>query len=127
MPSPDEVLKPAVQAARKAALALWLDRAERHVEASPEEHVAVLVDAALSALAKAYHLVPREPGDEHHILDVREDGWTLRHPLTCRPQLFECPITQQAGRLDEPPAPVGRYRVVADPGEEYLRLVQVGS
>jgi hypothetical protein len=106
--------EPAVRAAREAALALWLERAERHVEASPEDHVAALVDAALDALSAAWHLVPREPGDEHHVLDVREDGWTLKHPLTCRPRLFECQANVAAERLPDRPAEIGRYRVTVD-------------
>ena len=33
---------------------------------------------------------------ERHIIELREDGWTIQHPLTCRPNLFDC-ITNTAG------------------------------
>lgn len=28
--------------------------------------------------------------DAGHIIDLREDGWTIQHPLSCRPNLFDC-------------------------------------
>jgi hypothetical protein len=26
----------------------------------------------------------------HHVVDLREDDFTIQHPLTCRPNLFAC-------------------------------------
>lgn len=47
---------------------------------------------------------------DHHIVDLREDGWTLQHPLSCRPNLFDCPINKAAERdLIDPPAELGRF------------------
>ena len=52
-----------------------------------------------------------------HVIDLREDGWTIMHPPACHPDLFTCPVNQAAGRnLEEPPpqAP-GRYFCEFDP------------
>jgi hypothetical protein len=46
-----------------------------------------------------------------HVLDVGEDGWTLKHPLDCRDDLFNCPFNQAAERMRGPIAEVGQWRV----------------
>lgn len=51
-----------------------------------------------------------------HIIDIKPDGWTIKHPLSCRPQLFDCPVHQAAQRRDFAtvhPKP-GRYNVALD-------------
>lgn len=50
----------------------------------------------------------------HHVLDLTDTGWTLKHPLDCRDELFECPYNRAADRLEGPPAPLGRYYVTVD-------------
>lgn len=34
--------------------------------------------------------------DPHHVVRVTNDGWTLKHPLSCRAEtgLFDCPINK---------------------------------
>lgn len=59
-------------------------------------------------------IVEREPSsppdDEHHVIEFREDGWTIKHPLACRPTLFDCRVNRAAERdLREPPAELGRF------------------
>lgn len=49
--------------------------------------------------------------DPHHVIEFGEQGWTLKHPLSCRGELFECPFNKAADRLDGPLAEPGRYRV----------------
>jgi hypothetical protein len=53
-----------------------------------------------------------------HVIDLRDDGWTIKHPLSCRPHLFECAVNLAAGQaLVEPPSFRGRYQCeVADDG-----------
>lgn len=46
-----------------------------------------------------------------HVIEFREDGWTIKHPLRCRRDLFECAATKHAERLDGPPVQLGRYRM----------------
>lgn len=47
---------------------------------------------------------------ERHVVDLRDDGWTIKHPLSCRPNLFDCDVNTAAERdLDEPPAELGRF------------------
>lgn len=33
-----------------------------------------------------------------HIIELREDGWTLMHPPACHPNLFACPLSRAATR-----------------------------
>lgn len=47
---------------------------------------------------------------ERHVIDLAADSWTIKHPLSCRPNLFDCPVNQAAERdLTEPPAEPGRH------------------
>ena len=49
------------------------------------------VDAILSALAdQGYVVVPKD--SDEHVVRFTDKGWTLRHPLSCRPSLFDCPV-----------------------------------
>jgi hypothetical protein len=51
-----------------------------------------------------------ETEHNHHIVDFRENGWTVQHPLSCRPNLFDCKVNKAAERdLTEPPAELGRF------------------
>jgi len=79
--------------------------------------------AALDALAAAGRLAPADD-DPRHIIELRTDGWTIKHPLACRPQLFDCPVNRAAERdLDGPPpaALVGRYECgLNDLGDRFL-------
>jgi hypothetical protein len=43
-----------------------------------------------------------------HVIDLQAHGYTLRHPLACRPQLFECPVNDAATRFSPPRMP-GQY------------------
>lgn len=56
--------------------------------------------------------------DEPHVIDLRDDGFTIRHPLSCRPELFTCPLWQAArAALAAPPPFRGRYQCeIADDG-----------
>jgi hypothetical protein len=47
-----------------------------------------------------------------HTVNLREDGWTLKHPLDCRDQLFDCEYNAATGALDGvPESGPGIYRV----------------
>lgn len=52
-------------------------------------------------------------GPNHHVLEVSEDGWAIRHPPLCRERnLLDCPVHGAAvDYLYEPPAEPGRYRI----------------
>ncbi|MEU8264453.1 DUF6085 family protein [Micromonospora sp. NPDC048999] len=61
--------------------------------------------------------------DPRHIIDLRADGWTIKHPLSCRlGDLFGCPVNLAAEGLDGPPAPPGRYAVSVDSIDGQLRI-----
>jgi hypothetical protein len=59
---------------------------------------------------------PHVPADDpttdgSHVIEFREDGWTIMHPMSCRPDLFACVTNRVAeGNLRGQPfeAP-GRY------------------
>lgn len=69
--------------------------------------------AELAAHAAALFADP----DPRHVIDVRAGGWTIKHPLACRPRLFDCPVNRAAERdLTEMPAAVGRYECDVEDG-----------
>lgn len=75
-------------------------------------HDAARLEALIEQLAAVNELKLR---DTRHILDLRADGWTLQHPLTCRPNLHDCAVNRLASeQLSVPPAPPGRYEVEAN-------------
>jgi hypothetical protein len=54
-------------------------------------------------------------GPDEHVIDLRDDGWTIKHPLSCRPHLFDCPVNRAAERdLTEAPAQLGRFVCLLD-------------
>jgi hypothetical protein len=53
--------------------------------------------------------------DPRHIIDFRDNGWTVKHPLSCREgNLFGCRVNQAAEELVGPPAAYGRYECWVD-------------
>lgn len=65
---------------------------------------------------------------DEHILEIRGNDYGLQHPITCRPNLIECPVHLQMGMLDAPPAPTGSYVVSLDvEGRKGLWLSVVGE
>lgn len=53
---------------------------------------------------------PEPSPDEPHIVDLRANGWTIQHPLSCRPSLFDCPVNEAAEHeLVDCPAELGRF------------------
>lgn len=59
--------------------------------------------------------VPREwiePVMDRHVIEFRADGWTIMHPLACRPNLFDCPLNRAAEqRITAPLGELGRYAI----------------
>lgn len=53
-----------------------------------------------------------------HVIDFRDDGWTIRHPLSCRPNLFDCRVNRAAedGVEGPPKRGLGAYRCEAVAG-----------
>lgn len=48
--------------------------------------------------------------DERHVIQFRAGGWTIMHPLSCRPNLFACRVNIAAEeQLVDPPARLGRF------------------
>ncbi|AYF29288.1 hypothetical protein CSH63_17815 [Micromonospora tulbaghiae] len=87
---------------------LWMG-AQGRLLLGPTEHD--IARAVLDALAAAGRLAPVDD-DPRHIIDLRADGWTLKHPLACRRgDLFDCPVNRAASQqLDgPPPESPGRY------------------
>lgn len=59
---------------------------------------------------------------ETHVINLTEVGWTLRHPLSCRPNLFDCPVGAAAQSLAETP-PAGCGLFLADLDEQGALVV----
>jgi hypothetical protein len=77
-----------------------------------------VVQIVLSALVASGW---RREQDVHagHVIEVREDGWTIMHPLVCRPNLFDCPVNRVA-ELTRPDA-LGRFECeLNDTGDRLL-------
>lgn len=88
---------------------------------TPEEVIELMTikqveDAALISQLRALIASADEYGNRH-VIDLREDGWTIAHPLSCRAAgLFACPVNAAAeglGRLPE----VGRFEVTVEDGD----------
>lgn len=62
---------------------------------------------AEAVIAAGYRLIPASP--ENHVIEFREDDWTIQHPLSCRPNLFHCPTTRAATHRLSTPAELGRF------------------
>lgn len=60
-------------------------------------------------------------GEIAHILNCNENGWTLMHPLACRPNLFDCPVNAacQKGFRNQ--------RSIPSPGKYVCGADDVGS
>jgi hypothetical protein len=53
-----------------------------------------------------------------HVIQITDDGWTIMHPIACRPDLFACPVNRAAGdRLKTPIGPNGRYVCSLEDGQ----------
>lgn len=92
------------------------------------QHLAdVITEAKLSGVSAGCHTLARmilAAGyrrvdiAEGHIIEIRETGWTIMHPLACRPRLFDCEVNRAAERdLTEQPADLGRFRCDAATGQ----------
>lgn len=56
--------------------------------------------------------------EQFHTLEVRPEGWTLKHPLACRPNLFTCVVNQRCAKeVPYGSLQFGKYRVETE-GEE---------
>lgn len=58
--------------------------------------------------------------DHRHVLDVRDDGWSIEHPVACRldRRLLDCTVhrmVQQDLDAREPSGVTGRFYVTPDP------------
>ncbi|MHB8867467.1 MAG: hypothetical protein ACYC6T_08170 [Thermoleophilia bacterium] len=88
--------------------------------ASEEDHeiMTALVDGESRARGYenwvvAFHELPEgaaTPIPAPHIIEFRADGWTIQHPLSCRPNLFDCLVNRVAEQdIEGPPKELGRF------------------
>lgn len=75
---------------------------------------ALLGDEAVIVAAEVDRLRALLDDIPHHVIQVRATTFTLKHPLSCRPNLFDCPFNEAGRDLDGPPAPLGCYIVTLD-------------
>jgi hypothetical protein len=55
-----------------------------------------------------------------HVIEVREEGYGLMHPIQCRPHLLDCPVQKACAAMWEPPAVPGRYTISLTLGGEVV-------
>lgn len=60
------------------------------------------------------YVVAWQRADAPHKVKIDNNGWVIRHPLSCRPNLFDC-IYNDVGWAERP-APSGIYPVTIGPG-----------
>lgn len=53
--------------------------------------------------------------EDRHVVEFREDGWGLQHPVLCRPDLIGCPVNRALQALNHPTV-LGRFRVHLEDG-----------
>lgn len=84
------------------------------IQDSWRTRVAPAVGAALYAIDPSF-------ADPHHVLLIGGLGWTMQHPLSCRPDLLSCPVPGLVSeqRIDAT-LPDGRYPVYVDRGRVTL-------
>lgn len=83
-------------------------------------------EAVLAALHEVGLLL--SPDDNQHVIELRSDGWTIMHPLACRPRLFDCPVNRVGEELPGPPrGKLGRFpcdlvddQLVIDYGDDHV-------
>lgn len=56
-------------------------------------------DSIMAGRKPTHVLVPLGPYDEQHLIEFRDDGWTIQHTLTERIDggLFSCPLSRWTG------------------------------
>jgi len=58
--------------------------------------------------------------DPVHVIELRDDGFTIQHPLSCRPNLFDCIYNYAAANMPElGQHSNGRFKVTVE-GDELI-------
>jgi hypothetical protein len=72
------------------------------------------------ALTARLILVPAEAERDDHVIEFCPDGWTIMHPLSCRPNLFACAVNRDAVLVIHKPAyEMGRFACFIDEGGDF--------
>lgn len=59
------------------------------------------VHQAATALAAGLTAIDPSFSVGQHVLVIGDDRWTLQHPLSCRPNLHDCPVHADVDALDQ--------------------------
>lgn len=101
-------------------VAAELERIARELDGVPcrytvgpgnEMRVIGLLHADIAAIAtklREFAGLLRAPSPEEpdvHVIALFGGGWTMQHPLSCRPNLFDCPVGRAANALTGSPMP----------------------
>jgi hypothetical protein len=85
------------------------------------------IATAAAALTAGLAAIDPEFANAEHVLICGEREWVIQHPLSCRPNLGDCPMTAVATDLDlygSMPANPGRYTLAEVGGETYINGVR---
>lgn len=85
-----------------------------------------LDDSDNTALQEALDRIVGEP---HHVLHVGLQGWSIQHPLTCRPYpMFNCPVHKKIsalmGEIDGPADLGGLGEYPVEDVDEFVKEVR---
>ena len=62
---------------------------------------------------QAMFLEPVDTG-QPHVIELNENGWTMKHPVTCRARLFHCPVHKAAVDSEPLGNQLGRFVCTVD-------------
>jgi hypothetical protein len=62
----------------------------------------------LSLGPQAMYLEPVDT-DQPHVIDIAEQAWTMKHPVTCRAKLFHCSVHKAALNSEPLGDRIGRF------------------
>lgn len=96
----------------------WHDLVEKvFAQVDPYDHPNITVADVDGVLHTYFKVVGAD--QLSHVIELRGDGWTLQHPLTCRPNLFACPVNRAAEGQAHAQSGPGRYECWLD-GDELI-------
>jgi hypothetical protein len=102
----------------REALAAILKKGDYVIGNYPGVIDKIALQAADDVIAEGWVWVdPNEP----HLINFGSEGWIIQHPLTCRPNLFNCPYNVAAHTTEPDDIEGGTYKCDLD-GETLLVL-----
>jgi len=91
---------------------IFLTHEDRRIKELETENTRLHLEIAQlkGELAAYKQSMDAKPWHERHVVELREDGWAIQHPLSCRPDLLNCIANTAAMTMEDLcHYPNGRY------------------